>query len=250
MTPLNKHVSRVLPLPPNPTARCAPRTKIVNSLPLQHTVGHLFVESSGESWLLDTGAPTSFGTARNLCIAGEEFFVNRDYLGLTAATLSRFAGVPCVGLIGADILGRFDQILDVPGGTLTLSAAELNHDGQTVHLDDCMGIPIVTVRIGGRDWRMFFDTGAQFSYFQDESLTEFPSAGQVSDFYPGVGLFRTETHTVPVILGGVEFSLRCGTLPDLLAATLLMANTAGIVGNAILLHRTIAYFPRRRMMIL
>ncbi len=92
-----------------------------------------------------------------------------------------------------------------------------------------MGIPIVTARVGDSDYRMFFDTGAQTSYFQDDSLTSFPSAGRVTDFYPGVGQFQTDTHDVPVSLGGVVFSLRCGRLPGLLGATLMMAGTVGIV---------------------
>jgi len=222
----------------------------MNTLPLQLRAGHLFVELGGELWLLDTGAPTSFGMSRRLTIAGEQFILGTDYLGLTAATLTQFVGVPCVGLLGADVLGRFDHLFDSIAGRLTVSTAELSHSGQTVRLDEFMGIPIVTARVGGRQYRMFFDTGAQISYFQGESLTEFPSAGSVTDFYPGVGQFQTDTHDVPVSLDGVSFTLRCGTLPGLLAPTLMMASTEGIVGNAILSNRTVGYFPRRRRMIL
>ena len=46
----------------------------------------------------------------------------------------------------------------------------------------------------GVERRMFFDTGAQISYLQDDVLDTFPSAGPVTDFYPGVGQFQTETH--------------------------------------------------------
>jgi len=222
----------------------------MNTLPLQFRHGHLFVELGGELWLLDTGAPTSFGTSRSLTIAGEQFSLGTSYVGLTTETLSQFVGVPCVGLLGADVLGRFDHLFDSTAGRLTVSTAELSHSGQAVRLDEFMGIPIVTARVGGRHYRMFFDTGAQISYFQGDSLREFPSAGSVTDFYPGVGQFQTDTHDVPVSLDGVSFTLRCGTLPGLLAKTLMMASTEGIVGNAILSRRTVGYFPRRRTMIL
>ncbi|HNQ90149.1 MAG TPA: hypothetical protein PKM73_16145, partial [Verrucomicrobiota bacterium] len=43
----------------------------MNTLPLRFKDGHLFVEIGGELWLLDTGAPTSFGTWRSLTISGE-----------------------------------------------------------------------------------------------------------------------------------------------------------------------------------
>jgi len=223
---------------------------LVNTLPLQLRDGHLFVELGGELWLLDTGAPSSFGTSRSLTIAGEQVSLGTNYLDLTAATLSQFVGVPCAGLLGADALGRFDHLFDSTTGRLTVSTAELSHSGQTVPLGEFMGIPIVTARVGGRLYRMFFDTGAQISYFQDDSLTAFPSAGTVTDFYPGIGVFKTDTYDVPISLDGVSFTLRCGTLPGLLAMTLMMASTDGIVGNAILSNRTVGYFPRRRKMVL
>ena len=109
-----------------------------------------------------------------------------------------------------------------------------------------MGIPIVSTRIRGIDYRMFLDTGAQISYFQHDSLQSFPAAGLVTDFYPGVGEFHTETHNVDVTLGGVEFTLRCGVLPELLGATLMMAETDGIIGNQVFSDRSVGYFPRRR----
>lgn len=222
----------------------------MTDLPLQLRDGHFFVEVDGEHWLLDTGAPTTFGTRQVLSLAGERFNLVEDYLGLNAATLSEFVGVPCAGLLGADVLGRFDHIFDHAGGRITVSTAELSHSGQSVGLEEFMGIPIVTARVGARDYRMFFDTGAQISYFQDGSLTKCPDAGTVTDFYPGIGQFQTETYDVPVSLGDIVFTLRCGELPGLLGMTLMMAGTKGIVGNAILSNRTVGYFPRRGAMVL
>lgn len=97
---------------------------------------------------------------------------------------------------------------------------------------------------------MFFDSGAQISYFQDESLTTFPSAGTITDFYPGFGQFQTETHLVDLILEEARYTLRCGALPGLLGMTLLMANTEGIIGNEILLNHTVGFFPRRQQLVL
>lgn len=217
----------------------------MNTLPLRLQDGHLFIDLNGELWLLDTGAPTSFGLSANLSLAGEQFGLGTSYAGLTAATLTRFVGVPCVGLLGADVLGRFDHIFDTTSGTLTLSTAELPHGGQTLPLCEFMGIPILTAQIAGTDYRMFFDTGAQISYFQEDSITDFPASGSVTDFFPGVGQFQTETHQVPVRLGAFDFTLQCGTLPGLLGATLMLADTSGIIGNQLLLDRVVGYFPRR-----
>src|SRR5690606_15011024 len=83
-------------------------------LPLHFRSGRLFVEQDGELWLLDTGAPCGFGHTGTITFAGGSFSLASDYLGLAAEALSRFTGVRCVGLLGADVLGRFDHILDVP----------------------------------------------------------------------------------------------------------------------------------------
>jgi hypothetical protein len=218
-------------------------------LPLHFRSGRLFVEQDGELWLLDTGAPCGFGHTGTITFAGGSFSLASDYLGLAAEALSRFTGVRCVGLLGADVLGRFDHILDVPNGTLVVSPDELTHDGHHVELTEFIGIPILDARVGDETCRMFFDTGAQFSYFQGDSLKSFPQSGMVTDFYPGVGRFDTQTLSVPVMIGGVSLPLRCGRLPELLGLTLMMAGTRGIVGNEILMERRVGYFPRRRGMV-
>ena len=223
---------------------------MTDTFPLHVQQGHLFAEIAGGLWLFDTGAPISFGESSMLSIADETFSPAQTYMGFTAATLTQFIGMECAGLLGADILGRFDHLLDARNRRLTVSTATLPAEGQQLELDDLMGIPIVTVRIGASDYRMFLDTGAQVSYFQNEALADFPPAGSLTDFYPGFGEFQTETHHVPVGIGDSLFTLRCGSLPGLLGMTLRLAGADGIVGNEFLLERTVAYFPRRRVICL
>jgi hypothetical protein len=222
----------------------------MNTLPLRFKGGHLFVDVDGKSWLLDTGAPTSFGSVAMLSLCGVEFSLPSAYLGLTADTLAGFVGEGCVGLLGGDVLGGFDMILDVPGNLLAVSSGELAHEGRAVCMEWFMGIPVVTARVDGKDHRMFFDTGAQVSYLQDGSLARHPATGRIADFYPGFGRFETDTHEVPVTLGGVGFRVRCGTLPGLLGMTLMLAGTTGILGNEIVRERVVGYFPRRRTVVL
>ncbi|WCJ59447.1 hypothetical protein NXS98_17295 [Fontisphaera persica] len=221
------------------------------NLPLKYQNEHLFLELEDGLWLVDTGAPISFSPSRVLRLAGTRYDVAADYLSFTAEAFSHFIGVPCVGLIGADVLGRYDFLFDVPGGQLALTTGELTHEGVRVPVDDfIMGIPIVTARVGQRPHRMFLDTGAQYSYFQDNSLATFPAAGRVTDFYPGLGQFETDTYQVPMSLGSVSMTLRCGRLPQLLGTALLMANTQGILGTALFVNRRVGYFPRRRLLVI
>jgi hypothetical protein len=222
----------------------------MDTLPLQFHQGHLFVElGSRELWLLDTGAQTSFGASPCVAIAGESFNLYSPAFGLTPKSLSQFIGLPCAGLLGGNILNCFDHIFDANNGQLIVASDELQHHGTIVPLELCNQIPIVTARIGSSSYRMFLDTGAQLSYWQDESLAAYPSAGRFTDFHPSLGQFETETHLVPVTLGNREFTLRCGTLPDALRTFLMTANTQGIIGNAVFADQPVGYFPRRRMLV-
>ncbi|MCK9263296.1 MAG: hypothetical protein RBR09_13490 [Desulfobulbaceae bacterium] len=116
-------------------------------------------------------------------LENETFRVGSSYLGLTADTLSGFVGVYCIGLLGAGVLGQFDLILDMPNGKVVISTSELEHNGTSMSLGEFMGFPVLTGQIRGRDYRMFFDTGASISYIQnDEIRTFFPDSGRVKLF--------------------------------------------------------------------
>ena len=107
------------------------------------------------------------------------------------------------------------------------------------------GIPIISPSVNGEQFRLFFVTGAQVSYLQDDLLASFPEAGMLEDFYPGFGKFETMTHLVPFRLASTDRTFRCGRLPGLLGLSLMMADTQGILGNAILESGPVGYFPRR-----
>lgn len=218
----------------------------VTEYPLHFLEGHLFVETGDKLWLLDTGAPSSFGSEAAIELAGVEFNPASVYMGLTAERLSSHVGILCAGLLGADVLGQFDLIIDVPGNKVLVSTESLAHEGTAVPFDSFMGIPIVDVQIGENEHRMFFDTGAQFSYLLDGSLMTFARIRTVQDFYPGMGEFETDIYDVPIRLGDRDFGLQCGRLPEPLGASLMMANARGIVGNEILVTRSLGYFPRRQ----
>jgi hypothetical protein len=159
------------------------------------------------------------------------------------------------GLIGVDLLNDYDVLFDQPGGQLLLAESDLMEKEMPdavvrIELGFIMGIPTVGIEVGGRSVRVFVDTGAQLSYMQDEMTIGFPEDGVQSDFYPGFGSFQTMTRRVEIAIGREVFVLRCGQLPPLLGATLLMAGAAGIIGNEIFVGRRVGYFPRRSVMLL
>lgn len=220
----------------------------MDEIPLEIQKGHLFLRFNEGLLLLDSGSPQSFGRFPQLEVAGRKFDLQDRFLELTPSLLSGYVGVECQGLLGLDILGEFDLIIDALENRVIFSSEFLSPSHQAVPLEFFMGIPILSARIGSDIYRMFFDTGAQISYLQDDILFDYPPAGQVQDFYPGFGEFMTETHLVGMHVGGRQFSLRCGRLPDLLGMTLGLAGVAGILGNECLQGRKVGYFPRRRVL--
>ena len=217
---------------------------------LKYLNKHLYITVDGHDWLIDTGSPVSFGDLSEIEIAGEDFSISKDFNGLTATKLSEHLDHKSVGLIGTDILNIFNTVFDVKSGTITFSQEKVELDGELLPISQVMGIPIVTVKIAGGDRAMFFDTGAQISYLQNETLSRYPSAGIMDDFYPGVGTFQTDTFMIDAKLGDQQLILRCGTLPELLGMTLMMAGTEGIIGNEILNDNIVGYFPKESAIVL
>lgn len=222
----------------------------MQSFPLTWVSGHPFATIEGHVWLVDTGAPASFGKSRTLSIENRDIHLPDNYMGLTANMLTSFVGHSTAGIIGADILGIFDILFDTQKGHISFSDARLELDGNVIETEDFMGIPVILADIGGITRRMFFDSGAQLSYFQDDSLAAFPADGTITDFYPGFGQFQTDVHLLEATIGKSRHTLRCGSLPALLGMTLMMADTEGIIGNELLQNRAAGFFPRRRQLVI
>ena len=222
----------------------------MQTYPLILENGHLFVALPEGSFLFDTGAPTSFGKAPQVAVDEQSFNLPPSYMGLTAEKLSTYVGRATHGILGGDILNQFDMLIDVPQSRVSFSKTPLECAGEELALEEFMGVPILQATIAGESVRMFFDTGAQISYFQGDSLSDFPAEGNVKDFYPGIGQFSTDTFRILTKIGRAQYPLRCGQLPTLLGMTLMLAGTQGIVGNELLQGRLVGYFPRRRRLTL
>ncbi len=219
------------------------------TLPLRLSAGHLFAHVEEQDWLLDTGAPLSFGDAP-FSLGGQTHRPAHSYLGLDAAGLSRLVGEPVAGLLAMDVIGRFDLIIDVSGGRLTLADVPLDLSGTAIGLESAMGVPVLEARAAGSPVRLAFDTGAQLSYVPAAALAASPRTGRAEDFYPGMGRFETDVHDVRVELGPIVLQLRAGRLPDLLQGLLVMLRIDGVLGNEPLRPRPALLAMRRRLLVL
>lgn len=213
-------------------------------------VGHIIAIDKQLRLLIDTGAPSTVADSSPLAFAGGSFRTQRNYMGISLESLSTSVGTPVNALVGVDILNQYDIFIDPTTHTLNMTEDELPLAGQSLGLDNFMGIPIVEVLVGQDNVRMFFDTGAKLSYLDPDRTNAFQSVGTEKDFYPGIGVFSTNAYDIPILLGTEIVVLRVGNLPQPLHMNLMMAGTGGILGTAILRTHKVTFVPRRKLMTL
>lgn len=224
----------------------------MNKYTLKYERGLLFVELDGTgTWLLDTGAPASFGTGP-LSVAGRDFpLAGETYLGVTIPKLQEHIGKEFRGLIGGDVFYAFDTVFDLVHGEITFHEDPVTESpsGKPLSLlpmHNVMRVPIVKATINGIERRMFFDTGASICFLQTAEWEQFPVTGQVQDFFPLHGPFDTDLRPVLMRLGGHEEVLQCGRLPFTLNLMLDPFSVDGIVGNEVMKNRVTVYSPLRK----
>jgi ankyrin repeat protein len=204
---------------------------------------HIIATIDDCEFLVDTGSPTSFCTSGRISLMGQHSKVAKDFMGLTGETLSKSINYPVSGLIGTDILAKYHIVFDLPNAQLLVSEEAIELTGNSIELQSFMGIPILAVTVQAEHLLFFFDTGAPVSYWQSEELSQYLQLCLYKDFYPMIGDFETELYLAKFTIGTEAYELKTGVLPELLAITLAMADTVGIIGNEILLQHKVGYFP-------
>jgi len=215
---------------------------------LEMVNGHPAIELEGGLWVLDTGAPISFGKANELGICGNVFRPKTNYLGLNAKQLSNALQSDVRGLIGGDILNCFDSRWDIMERRVRLSVDELESAPDETEIKLLMSAPVVQVKIGERMKSCFFDTCAAISYVADPLEDWGKHHEMFDDFYPGFGSFTTEVFKDQIKIGAEIFQARIGVLPELLAASLKMVGCSGIVGFELFKNSSFVYAPRRHVL--
>ena len=207
--------------------------------------GHIIAIVGQLRLLIDTGSPSSCADSSPIEFAGRSFSLPKCFL-LSGTNI----GTPVNGLIGTDILNLYDIIIDPKMSTLMVTEMEFALEGDCLDMEFCMGVPIIDATAAKNRIKVFFDTGAKLSYLDSEITEGLQPVGTESDFYPGVGDFTTDVYDVPITVGTETITLRVGNLPGLLQMTLMLANTRGIIGTALLQTYKIVYAPRRKKLAL
>jgi hypothetical protein len=211
---------------------------------------HLVLDADQGLWVLDTGAPASFGSPETLEINKKTYEIQSNYMGFDNTKLSEALGASVEGLIGGDILNEYDSYWDLSTNRISFSLEHLESEGIPISLEFFMGIPTLKVVLRGISYNWFFDTGAVVSYVT-EQLDEWETpVDQYDDFYPGYGNFSTEIFEDEITLETLNLKIKCGVLPGLLGMSLGVGGCAGILGLGAINKRSFLYAPRRNKLIL
>ncbi|MBW6516866.1 MAG: hypothetical protein K0B81_09700 [Candidatus Cloacimonetes bacterium] len=217
--------------------------------PLEIKKGHLYITVGNKSWLIDTGSPVSF-SKHDLMIGERLYPLSEKDSKKFPEELTDLIGHHTDGLLGNNVIREHDVLLDLAAGQMTFSEDHISANGLILKTELVSGIPCIDVGIKGKNYRMFFDTGAQISYFTQDHNLDYPEAGDFQDFYPFFGEFETKTYLVKVILNENLRTLRFGVFPLLLNMAIVSLKIEGIIGLELIQGRKLLLSYRRNMMIL
>jgi hypothetical protein len=186
----------------------------------------------GRRVVLDTGSPVSFGHGP-LPLLGRDHDLPSAFGPVSMDDISRAVGAPVDALVGADILAKYQWLVDVGEGRLVVSRGEVPCDGVTLRTPSVGGVPTADVILGGRQGRAVLDTGARLSYAGAADVSGTP-VGRERDFNPLLGVFETDVYRARVEIAGLSVDARVGVMPPALQQVLALVGARWIVGMDVL----------------
>jgi len=199
--------------------------------------GHFIAEHEGRRWLLDTGSPVSVGHG-HVYINGQHYEPTHEFMGVNIDTLRELAGIEFDVLLGMDVLCHTDLFINQDDKQITFGTGVMN-SGTGISFESTMGLPLVTLNLGGKEQKLFFDTGAKVSYLHADEFNGYHPVRTVDDFYPGVGPFCSPVYELPADIGGTMDVIDVAELPDALHMLLSVSGANGILGNSAWAGRSI-----------
>jgi hypothetical protein len=194
------------------------------------TRGHLFVDVEGQNVLLDTGSHVSIGRSPNMKFAGCQYALVPSYECVRLEPLSDFIGQRVDVLMGMDILGKHNFLIDIESSMLTVSDEAPEASGIVLPLKLYFGVPGTQVKVAGFDIQAIIDTGAWLSYTGGEYVRGCQKLCSKQDYYPAIGDFETDVYKLPLAIGGEELEMPFGVLPPLLSAGLAPLGVECLIG--------------------
>lgn len=157
--------------------------ELIDRIPVIHTVEDNY-------YILDTGSPVSFSEKGEINILDRIYKVSNQFSGADPSYLKCKIDERVKGLIGMDILAENNFHLDYDLLLFKMSKKlddiKVDH-GLLIDLNGRRSYPEILIKVGDKKVKAIIDTGAKFSYANDEFLAELDHVGTETDFSPVMG---------------------------------------------------------------
>ena len=196
---------------------------------------HLLFDNGQGLLLVDTGSPVSLHRDGYIDIMHKRHDVPKSYMTVNPHFLTEKVGVEIAGLLGMDIICKYQVWIDVATGVDFLDFESVDNGlpyCRQVATFNVAGIPGIIVEINGRRVRLLFDTGAPVSYIADSFIAGTPVVDTVEDFSPLTGgeSYTVDLHLLTTGFAGETFDVAYGSMPPTVAMLLKAYGADGIIG--------------------
>ena len=206
---------------------------------------HVVADCGSHLLLLDTGSPTSFGTAE-ISWRGEPVDLRQGMAVFPLETINESIGLPFDGLIGADLLLADPCRFDVSAGVWRWGVEADGGDG--CPCSQLMHVPVAQIECDGVLRPFAVDTGASRTYVEPAIAEGMERVGTVEDFYPGMGTFTSDVIELSVLVAGQRVQLSAGVLPESLGFLMSTFGIEGIIGLDVLGTGSFHFDPAAEML--
>jgi len=203
------------------------------------------MEEGDRKFLIDTGAPVSVSHYDKLDVLDAEYPTHINIAGYSCETVSKGVGMGVDGLLGCDILKQYDLVLDYKNGeicffdpgTMSIDEAAIKM-GLDIVGNGLMKFPATTVQLGERPIKVCFDTGANHSYINRNSVKGLKKHRDINDFNPSIGSYTTPLYIIPATLAGQKVEVEWAALHPSYDA-IYSLGLEGIIGYDLLIRNKV-----------
>lgn len=192
--------------------------------------------------IIDTGSPMSFHKSGIIRFAGLNHNCSRTLPGIDIEAISKAIDQHVIGLIGMDIMGKYENVIFDYQNNQMLFNDNINYDMLiSLPSGNIMGATYVDLMIEGKIARMFMDTGAPTSYISSSFTTGHSSLEKVYDYHPFYGEFTSETYKLTTEVNEHKEIMIFGNLPSVLQMPISMMGADGVIGYEIFKSHKLLY---------
>ncbi len=222
----------------------------IRDYPLAFIKGAMIADVEGVSVLIDTGAERSIGRVPHTWrfVDGPVTFTHDAQ---ACNSLSNALGTPVDLMLGMDVLKDLFLQIDPGRGVIVFSRQPLRYRGWRIPLNLDGDVPTCKMDFGGGSLAMHLISSLTLNYVPKELVKDAPPHGEQEDSLLGGLPFTTPVYHLNIQMGGQDFTIQCGILPEYLKKDLDIKAGQGVMGRSFLqIAPSTLAFPEMMMAVL